>query len=58
MDATQNPWSKSQSLMSIHFFASVLYLTQLYSAQMCAPEPPNVYLKTINDSGRNFQICQ
>lgn len=58
MAATQNPWSKSSSLMNIHFFASVLHLIQLYSAQMCVPEPPNVYMKTINNSGEDFQIYQ
>lgn len=58
MEAIQNPCSKSSSLMNINFFAFVLHLTQLYSAQVCVPVPPNVYIKTLNDSGRNFQICQ
>lgn len=53
MEAIQNP-----CLMNINFFASVLPLTQLYSAQVCVPVPPNVYIKTLNDSGRNFQIRQ
>lgn len=49
---------KEFKFMSIHFLASVLHLIQLYWTQMCVPEPPNMYMKTINDSGGSFQICQ
>lgn len=49
---------KEFKFMNIHFFASVLHLTQLYSTQMRVPEPPNMYMKTVNDSGGSFQICQ
>lgn len=41
------PLVKKFKFMNIHFFASVLHLIQLYSTQMCVPEPPNMYMKTI-----------
>lgn len=51
IEATQNPWSKSSSLTNVYFFASVLHLTQLYSAQMFVPEPPNAYVETLTIVG-------
>lgn len=48
MEVAQNPWSKSSSLMNVHSFASVLHLTQLYSAPMCVPEPPNAFVKIVS----------